>query len=74
VCRYGGRPHWGKNFDRTFTHPRCGLRKKYTQLDAAVRTAARYDPQGMFRPALFDKVSRGRGGGGGLHVQSDTAS
>lgn len=58
-CRYGGRPHWGKNFDRTFTHPRCGLRKVYPQLDTAVRTAARYDPQGMFRPALFDKVRGG---------------
>jgi len=24
LCKYDGRPHTGKNWDRTFTNPRCG--------------------------------------------------
>lgn len=23
LCKYDGRPHTGKNWDRTFTNPRC---------------------------------------------------
>jgi hypothetical protein len=28
LCKYDGRPHTGKNWDRTFTNPRCPVAAK----------------------------------------------
>ena len=57
LCKFGGRPHWGKNFDRTFTHPRCPIRPRYgARFDEMLRVAAKYDPGGAFQPELFKKV------------------
>jgi hypothetical protein len=55
-CRYNARPHWGKNFDRTFTHPKCPIRPKYPEFAKQLASQKRYDPAGMYQPALFDKV------------------
>jgi hypothetical protein len=30
----------GKNFDRTFTHPRCGIRNKYPKIDQLLKLQA----------------------------------
>jgi hypothetical protein len=56
LSRFGGRPHWGKNFDRTFTHPKCPIRPKYKNFGKAMEVAKKYDPEGMYQPALFKKV------------------
>jgi hypothetical protein len=55
-CRYNARPHWGKNFDRTFTHPKCPIRPKYPGFARQLAAQKRYDPAGMYQPALFAKV------------------
>eukprot|EP00882_Tetradesmus_deserticola_P001995 GHRQ01002140.1.p1 GENE.GHRQ01002140.1~~GHRQ01002140.1.p1 ORF type:complete len:593 (+),score=177.48 GHRQ01002140.1:42-1820(+) len=54
LCKYKGRPHWGKNFDRTFTHPRCPVTKLYPRFNQLLALAKRYDPAGMFKTRLFD--------------------
>lgn len=56
LCKYKGRPHWGKNFDRTFTHPRCPVAPMYPKFSGLVQLAKKYDPAGMFKPRLFDKM------------------
>ncbi|KAF8060339.1 GULLO1 [Scenedesmus sp. PABB004] len=59
LCKYDGRPHWGKNFDRTFTHPRCGVRGKYPKFNQLEALQARYDPGRLLTPRLFAKVAAG---------------
>jgi len=59
LCKFGGRPHWGKNFERTFTHPKCPVRPKYKNFGKALEVAKKYDPLAMYQPALFKKVASG---------------
>ena len=59
TTRYNGRPHWGKNFDRTFTHPKCPVRAKYPKFNDMVSMQERYDPTRSFESALFAKVKAG---------------
>lgn len=47
----------GKNFARTFTHPKCNLRAKYPKFDKLLTLQAKYDPQKMFESELFSKVA-----------------
>jgi hypothetical protein len=46
----------GKNFDRTFTHPKCGIRSKYPKFDQLLKLQAAYDPARMFVPRLFTRM------------------
>jgi len=59
LCKYNARPHWGKNFDRTFTYAKCPIRPKYKNFGAALSTIAKYDPLKMYTPSLFAKVASG---------------
>eukprot|EP00878_Enallax_costatus_P001016 GHUV01001150.1.p1 GENE.GHUV01001150.1~~GHUV01001150.1.p1 ORF type:complete len:631 (+),score=62.78 GHUV01001150.1:321-2213(+) len=56
LCKYNARPHWGKNFDRTFTFPKCGIRAKYPKFDGLLKLQKAHDPEKMFEPELFNKV------------------
>jgi hypothetical protein len=56
-CRYKGRPHPGKNFDRTFLHPKCPIVPLYPKFKTLVDLSKKYDPAGMFRPRLFDRMA-----------------
>lgn len=58
-CRYKGRPHFGKNFDRTFTHPRpaCQLSDgRYPRWQDWRAALQAHDPHGLFRPPLVKAV------------------
>lgn len=55
--RYKGRPHWGKNFDRTFLHPKCPVAPMYPKFNNLVALSKKYDPAGMFKPRLFDLMA-----------------
>ncbi|WIA23842.1 hypothetical protein OEZ85_013501 [Tetradesmus obliquus] len=57
LCKYNARPHWGKNFDRTFTHPRCGIRAKYPKFDQLLQLQQQHDPARMFTPRLFSRMA-----------------
>jgi hypothetical protein len=51
----------GKNFDRTFTHPRCPVAPLYPKFNQLLALSKQYDPAGMFRTRLFDRMAkRGR--------------
>ncbi|KAI8477082.1 MAG: hypothetical protein J3K34DRAFT_399332 [Monoraphidium minutum] len=56
LCKYKGRPHWGKNFDRTFTSPDCPVRDNVWQMDKMLAIASKYDPEGVMTPPLMSKV------------------
>lgn len=59
LCRYKGRPHWGKNFDRTFTAPNNPLRTRYPLFDQLLKQQAKYDPNKIYEPLLFTKMAKG---------------
>jgi hypothetical protein len=51
----------GKNFDRTFTHPRCPVAPLYPKVNQLLALSKQYDPAGMFKTRLFDRMAkRGR--------------
>jgi hypothetical protein len=56
LCKYQGRPHWGKNHDRTFLHPDCPIKALYPNFDKQLAAAAKFDPLGMFEPGLWTKL------------------
>jgi hypothetical protein len=64
-CRYRAKPHWGKNFDRTFTHPRCKLSGLYGSTSstggfpALKRLQVQHDPKGAFVSPLLRRVLAG---------------
>lgn len=47
----------GKNFDRTFTHPKCPVRPMYPKFGQLVQLQQKYDPAEMLKPRLFQKVA-----------------
>lgn len=55
-CRYGARPHWGKNTERAFLNPACPTRDKYPQFDRFLAMTEQLDPRGIFRPTFFQKI------------------
>jgi hypothetical protein len=44
LCKYDARPHFGKNWARTFTYPRCPVRSKYPQFEDLLKLQAKVDP------------------------------
>eukprot|EP00878_Enallax_costatus_P000622 GHUV01000724.1.p1 GENE.GHUV01000724.1~~GHUV01000724.1.p1 ORF type:complete len:626 (+),score=75.62 GHUV01000724.1:267-2144(+) len=56
LCKYNGRPHWGKNFDRTFSFPKCGIRAKYPKFGDLLKLQKAHDPKKMFESRLFSRV------------------
>jgi hypothetical protein len=46
----------GKNFDRTFTHPKCPVPPLYPKFDQLLALSKQHDPAGMFRTRLFNKM------------------
>ena len=55
--RYQGRPHWGKNFGRTYTHPKCPVRDIFNAtFDTVLAMQAKWDPKKVFQPVLFDRI------------------
>ncbi|GBF95066.1 hypothetical protein Rsub_07567 [Raphidocelis subcapitata] len=61
LCKYGGRPHPGKNSERTFTHPGCPLADRYPQMGKLLEAQARYDPGLVFEPPLFARIKAREG-------------
>lgn len=55
-CRYKGRPHYGKNYDRTFTHPDCPLRDRYPNFKKQLEMQAQHDPNKVFEPVLVHQI------------------
>lgn len=47
----------GKNFERTFTHPKCGVRGLYPKFDKLLALQAKHDPAKLMEPKLFSKVA-----------------
>lgn len=47
----------GKNFDRTFTHPKCPVRPMYPKFGQLLQLQQKYDPAEMLKPRLFQKVA-----------------
>eukprot|EP00878_Enallax_costatus_P027539 GHUV01029665.1.p1 GENE.GHUV01029665.1~~GHUV01029665.1.p1 ORF type:complete len:405 (+),score=109.11 GHUV01029665.1:2150-3364(+) len=56
LCKYKGRPHWGKNYDRTFTNPDCPVRDHLPNFDKQIELQAKYDPKKIFEPLLMQSV------------------
>lgn len=52
MADYGGRPHWGKSFDRTAAELRA-LYPRYGEFDSVRRGC---DPRGVFRNSFVDRV------------------
>ncbi|KAI8472152.1 MAG: hypothetical protein J3K34DRAFT_415296 [Monoraphidium minutum] len=60
LCKHDGRPHPGKNWDRTFTNPRCPVVPKYGPgLARMTAMQDKYDPQRVFEPELFTRAIAG---------------
>lgn len=51
-----GRTHYGKNFDRTYMHPRCPLRDNVADFAGLLKVREQYDPDHVFEPPLMTKV------------------
>ena len=56
LCKYRARPHFGKNFARTFTNSACPIRDLYPKFDDLLAHRAILDPSHVFTPPLFDAV------------------
>lgn len=58
LCKYRGRPHWGKNHERDFRHPECSVRENFPaeNVEKMVNLQEKYDPKRVFEPALFREV------------------
>ncbi|WIA41247.1 hypothetical protein OEZ86_004858 [Tetradesmus obliquus] len=59
LCKYKGRPHWGKNFARTFTHPSCSIKDRYPRsFDKVLELQKQHDPAKVFEPELWQKIRK----------------
>lgn len=58
LCKYKGRPHWGKNHERIFTHPHCKVRDNYPATNIAEMQEMQnlHDPKRVFEPELFQNI------------------
>ena len=60
LCKYDARPHWGKNWDRTFTNPRCPVPPKYGAGMARMQQLqAKHDPARVYEPELWARMTGG---------------
>ncbi|KAF8062634.1 GULLO2 [Scenedesmus sp. PABB004] len=53
LCKYKGKPHWGKNKPRTFVHPTCHVADHLPLWGDAAAFRAGSDPARVFEPQLF---------------------
>jgi L-gulonolactone oxidase len=55
LCRYKGRPHWGKNHERVFRHPDCKVVESFPAANVAalLEMQRQHDPAKVFEPELF---------------------
>jgi L-gulonolactone oxidase len=58
LCKYEGRPHWGKNHERTVRHPKCAVLDNYPAENIAelLEMQQQHDPRKVFEPELFSKL------------------
>lgn len=58
LCKYKGRPHWGKNNERIFAHPDCKVRDNYpaTNIAEMQEMQNQHDPKRVFEPELFQNI------------------
>lgn len=58
LCKYKARPHWGKNHERVFRHPKCHVRDNYPDgsFVEMLKMQKEHDPKKMFEPQLFKHV------------------
>lgn len=63
LCKYRGRPHWGKNHERVFRHPDCKVRENFPSANVAelLEMQALHDPGKVFEPQLFGALLQGTG-------------
>ena len=63
LCKYKGRPHWGKNHERTVHHPECKVRDLYPAANIAelLELQHHHDPRKVFEPELFSDVMQKKG-------------
>ncbi|WIA15659.1 hypothetical protein OEZ85_002285 [Tetradesmus obliquus] len=62
LCKYDGRPHTGKNWDRTFTNPRCPFAPKFGEsFKKMVAMQDKYDPSRAYEPELWTRLAAGEG-------------
>ncbi|WIA41068.1 hypothetical protein OEZ86_004702 [Tetradesmus obliquus] len=55
LCKYKGRPHWGKNSDRAWGHPECSVRDALPNFDKQLEMQAKYDPNKVFESILMSR-------------------
>uniref|UniRef100_A0A383WPT6 D-arabinono-1,4-lactone oxidase C-terminal domain-containing protein n=1 Tax=Tetradesmus obliquus TaxID=3088 RepID=A0A383WPT6_TETOB len=58
LCKYRGRPHFGKNYDRTFTYSKCPIADRHPQWSSWTAAAKQHDPLGLFASPLVATVLR----------------
>jgi len=63
LCKYKGRPHWGKNHERVFRHPECKVRDNFPaeNIEMLVKMQEKHDPKRVFEPQLFREVLEKKG-------------
>ncbi|KAG0620399.1 hypothetical protein M758_4G213200 [Ceratodon purpureus] len=63
LCKYKARPHWGKNHERQFRHPRCHVRDNFPDwnIEQMIALQEQHDPDKVLEPALFRHVVRRTG-------------
>lgn len=60
LCKHDARPHPGKNWDRTFTNPKCPLAPKFgAGLKKMQAMQDKYDPERVFEPELWTRAIKG---------------
>jgi len=63
LCKYNGRPHWGKNHERTARHPKCKVLDNFPASNIAelLKLQQRHDPGKVFEPELFKQLLKKSG-------------
>ncbi|KAG0606949.1 hypothetical protein M758_9G181600 [Ceratodon purpureus] len=58
LCKYKGRPHWGKNHERVVRHPKCKVRDNFPAENIAklLEMQHEHDPEKIFEPELFRRL------------------
>ncbi|KAG0594424.1 hypothetical protein M758_UG075900 [Ceratodon purpureus] len=55
LCKYKGRPHWGKNLERIFRHPDYKVRVNFST-ENIDQVLAMHEPAKIFQPDLFEHL------------------
>ncbi|KAL3685135.1 hypothetical protein R1sor_003157 [Riccia sorocarpa] len=58
LCKYKARPHYGKNFDRAFTHPSCHVRDNFPEENIVklLNLRSEHDPKMVFESELLNRM------------------